>query len=62
MINLQGQANSARDYLKRLSDATGLPCIPIINGANVGTTIVGSVHNVANQALNVTLIVAELRG
>jgi hypothetical protein len=60
MLNLEGRANSSRDYLKRLSDATGLPCIPVINGANVGTTIVGAVAQTASVAVNLDLIVAEL--
>lgn len=45
-----------------LSQETGLPCIPIINGANVGTTTIDLVHTAASAAVNVTLICAELGG
>lgn len=49
-----------RDWFVKLSDESGLPCIPVINGNNKGTTFV-QLADVANAtSSNVSLVLAEL--
>jgi hypothetical protein len=51
----------AADYFVRLSMATGLPCIPVINAANAGSTYVSIISSAATAAAsNAQLILAEL--
>jgi hypothetical protein len=45
-----------------LAEQTGYPCIPILNGANIGATTFDVVHNTNAVAVNVSLILAELTG
>ena len=49
-------------YFERLSDLTGKPCIPVWNAANKANTNVVVVDNAASTAVNVTLIVAQMKG
>ena len=49
-------------YFERLSDLTGKPCIPVWNAANKANTNVIVVDNAANTAVNVTLILAQMKG
>lgn len=51
-----------RDYFAKLSYQTGRPMIPIINANNVGGTTIDISTPATAQAVNVTLIVAELSG
>lgn len=39
----------------------GLPCVPVFNAANKGNTNVVVADNVANTAVNVTLILAQMK-
>src|SRR6266568_1785228 len=48
------------EYFVDLSNALGLPMIPVINSANKGTTNVSHVDNVAGTTPKVTLILALL--
>lgn len=51
----------AADYFVRLSMATGLPCIPVINAANAGSTYVSIISSAATAAAShAQLILAEL--
>lgn len=49
-----------RDLFQRLSDASGMPMIPVINAANKGATFVDNTQVVVGVAANITLICAEL--
>ncbi|HXG40219.1 MAG TPA: hypothetical protein VNJ28_04680 [Candidatus Limnocylindrales bacterium] len=50
-----------RSYFRRLSYVTGLPCIPVINSANVGATFVDAIAAAAPGANpSVVLILGEL--
>jgi hypothetical protein len=49
-----------RDLFQRLSDASGMPMMPVINAANKGATFVDTFQNVVGLAANITLICAEL--
>lgn len=49
------------DYFVRLSAMTGLPCIPVINAANAGSTFVSIISSAATGAASsLTLYLAEL--
>lgn len=49
------------DYFVRLSEESGLPCIPVINSANVGSTFVSLISSAATGAASVvSVILAEL--
>jgi hypothetical protein len=49
------------DFFARLSDTTGLPCIPVINAANAGATFVSIISSAATAAASsFTLYLAEL--
>lgn len=51
----------AQDWFPRLSDVTGLPCIPVINAANAGSTFVSIISSAATAAASsLTLYLAEL--
>ncbi len=50
-----------RNWFVRLNQVTGLPCIPIINAGNKGTTLLKAADPVANTVTQVSLILAELR-
>jgi hypothetical protein len=47
-------------YFADLSMETGMPCIPLFNSANKGSTNIVVVDNAASTAVNVTLILAQL--
>jgi hypothetical protein len=47
-------------YFADLSVATGKPCIPMFNSANKGSTNVVVADNIANTAVNVTMILAQM--
>lgn len=49
-----------RDWFKSMGEATGLPCIPVINSANKGGTLVDNAQVIVGVACNITLIMAEL--
>ena len=49
-----------RDLFQRLSDASGMPMMPVINAANKGATFVDNAQAVVGVAANITLIAAEL--
>jgi hypothetical protein len=49
-----------RDWFVSLSENTGKPYIPVINGANKGNTQVFVAHNTAAGTINVDLVLAEL--
>jgi hypothetical protein len=49
-----------RDLFQRLSDASGMPMMPVINAANKGATFVDNTQVVVGLAANITLICAEL--
>lgn len=51
-----------RDLFIRMGMETGRPHIPVINAANKANTLIDLVHTAAGTAVNVTLIMAELRG
>lgn len=54
-------AKFGSDYFVRLSDRTGLPCIPVINAANAGNTYVSIISSAATGAAGTAqLILAEL--
>lgn len=50
------------NWFVALSEQTGYPCIPVINGANIGATVFDVVHNTNAVTVNVSLIMAELTG
>ena len=54
-------SNHTRNYFADLSMRSGLPCIPMFNAANKGSTNVVVVDNAANTAVNVTLILAQMQ-
>ncbi len=54
------EAIETRDWFVSLSLALERPCIPIINSANKGATIVAQQNNAAAGTPNVNLILAEL--
>jgi len=55
----RGEVNAG--YFVDLSMATGLPCIPVINSANAGSTFVSIISSAATGAiLNAGVILAEL--
>ena len=54
-------AFDTRNWFIRLSNEFGVPCIPILNSANKGATIVSQANAAAAGTPNVDLIVAELR-
>ena len=54
-------AQAMANHLKYLSNALGLPCIPVINAANAGSTFVSIVSSAATGAAGfVSLYLAEL--
>lgn len=62
-VGVPGGTNNpyAADYFVRLSQATGLPCIPVINAANAGSTYVSIISSAATSAAShAQLILAEL--
>ncbi len=54
-----GLGESAYGFAE-LSALSGLPTIPIINGANVGATSVAACHTTVSQAFNASYLFAEL--
>lgn len=49
------------EYFVRLSEESGLPCIPVFNAANAGSTFVSIISSAATAAAGfVSLILAEL--
>ncbi len=50
----------SRQWFKKISDESGLPCIPVINANNRGSTFVQIADVAAATASNVALILAEL--
>lgn len=50
-----------RDWFKDLARSTGMPCIPIINSANKGATLVQQQNNAAAGTPIIDLMMAELR-
>lgn len=48
------------NYFIRLSNATGRPCIPVFNSANVGSSFVSTIDLTASSTPNITLILARL--
>lgn len=50
------------EWFVRLSRQSGLPCIPIINAANIGATTVDIAAEETSTAIEATLIMAELSG
>lgn len=64
-LRVSGPANSAlrehtRSWFRSLSEASGRPCIPIINAANKFGTFADVVSNQVGTAINVNWIFAEL--
>jgi len=53
-------ARETRDYFVRMSNLTGRPCIPIIDGNNKGATVLKAVDSAASTASKVSLILAQL--
>lgn len=53
-------AMRTRGYFKDISQATGLPLIPVINAADQDNTNVGVVDTATGTSVNVDLIVAQL--
>jgi len=49
-----------RDYFVRMSNFTGRPCIPLIDGNNKGSTVLKAVDIAASTTCKVTLILAQL--
>lgn len=49
-----------RKWFSHLSDATGLPCIPVINSTNAGGTNIYVVDSGGATAVNVDLVLARL--
>jgi hypothetical protein len=62
-IGIPGLADprTTADWFIRLSERSARPCIPIINANNKGSTQVFQADNAASAAINVTLILAELK-
>jgi hypothetical protein len=54
------QPYRTKSYFLDLSESLGKPCIPLINSANKGNTVVNVVDIAAATAVHVTLIVAIL--
>lgn len=48
------------DFFVRLAMQTGLPCIPVINAANIGATNIDAAATAVSTAVNFTVIAAEL--
>lgn len=61
-IGMPGDTDSreTRDYFVRMSNLTGRPCIPLIDGNNKGATVLKAVNNAAGTATKVSLILAQL--
>lgn len=62
-VGLPGGVNNpyGPDYFIRLCQQTGLPCIPVINSANAGSTFVSIISSAATAAAgSFTLYLAEL--
>lgn len=55
------EVHETRDWFVALSARTGLPCIPIVNSANKGATLVQQANNAAAGTPNIDLLMAELR-
>jgi hypothetical protein len=51
---------STSSYFQKLSDSSGMPCIPLFNAANKGNTFVVTADNAAATAANVTLVLAQM--
>jgi hypothetical protein len=47
------------EYFIRISERSGLPCIPVINSANASGTYVSAISVASVAADNVTLLLAE---
>lgn len=53
--------NFVARYFKELNERLGVPTIPVFNSANKGGTQVAVVQNQAAAAVNVNLVIAQLR-
>lgn len=52
--------NGALSWFVDMSDATGLPCIPVFNSANKAVTTVAAYGNENMTALSISVLLAEL--
>ena len=51
-----------RDWFVRLSEAQGLPLIPVFNASNAGSTTVDVIDTATGSSINVTLLCEQLSG